>query len=142
MNDNIFLAGEYRFQGYNVAGELVYDQVFKNTVVQNFYENMFFALSGANSNLKIIDFATGTGLSMSQRSDIGLETEVFRKPITQISNTSSQLIIKTSLETFESNFNIKEVGLFTSAGMTSRVNANIEKTASIQYLITYTLTFS
>ena len=59
--------------------------------------------------------------------------------ITSITYNGTKTTIKTTLAPSESNFTITEVGIFTDSGIISHCNTNIEKNASTQYIVTYTL---
>jgi hypothetical protein len=122
-------------------------EVFDNVIVQNFFDGLFDALNGSACNLQITHMATGDGTSSALKADTALENEIFRKAISSKSFTSTKAIFKLSLAASESAFNIKEIGVFAEATDTpesgiliSRCNVNIDKNASTQLLITYTIT--
>jgi len=142
MNDKITANGEYHIEGFSIdSGKKVFDRTYHNVVCQNFFNQLFKALENQASILDVLSFATGTGVSAAQKSDTSLENEQFRKGITQITSDSTQIKVITQLDPFESNFIIKEIGLFFSdGGIMSRASTNIDKNSSTKYNITYTLT--
>ena len=127
--------GVYEF--YNCqTGEIT---SFKNVVCQNFFTQLFKRMKNEASDLYITKFATGTGVNPALKTDTALQTEVFRKNVSSVNYNLTKITIKTTLATSESNFVIKEVGIFTDTGIISRCNVNIDKNASTQYIVTYTL---
>jgi len=119
----------------------------KNVVVQGFFSGLFTHLQGIDTPMEVTHFALGTGSSTALKADAALETEVFRKERTSIYATPTSLVVKLSLAPSEAVMTIREIGLFMEAtdtagsgNLLSRVNVNVEKNASTQYLITYTLT--
>ena len=118
-----------------------------NVVVQGFFTGIFTHMQGTATPMEVTHFALGTGTTTAMKSNTALETETFRKARTSISSTPTSLIVKLSLAPIEAVMTIREIGLFMEATDTpesgtllSRVNINVEKNASTQYLITYTLT--
>ena len=119
---NVF--GEYFFEAYeNGKRAPKYDRYYHNVITQNFFTGVF----------QLLNAATGA--------------EAFRKAISSKSYTSTQFIAKLSLGTTESNFTIKEIGIFANATDTagsgtliSRCLVDIAKNSNITYLITYKLT--
>lgn len=137
INDIIKVKGRYEF--FNVDTKET--KVFDNLVVQGFFTNIFKAMKGETFYLQVKDFATGSGTNAAIKSDTTLQTEYFRKAISSINYNTTQCVIKTTLAPSESNITIKEVGIFdTNGGLISRANVNIEKNASTQYIVTYTMT--
>lgn len=119
----------------------------KNVVVQGFFTNIFTHLQGTDTPMEVTHFALGTGTNTAMKANTALEAETFRKTRTSISSTPTSLVVKLSLAPTEAVMTIREIGLFMEATDTpesgtllSRVNVNVEKNASTQYLITYTLT--
>lgn len=119
----------------------------KNVVVQGFFTGLFASLQGIDTPMEVTHFALGTGTETAKKANTALETETFRKARTSISSTPTSLIAKLSLAPIEAVMTIREIGLFMEAtdtpgsgNLLSRVNVNVEKNASTQYLITYTLT--
>ena len=119
----------------------------KNVVVQGFFTGLFTHLQGTATPMEVTHFALGTGTTTAMKANVALEMEEFRKARTSISSTPTSLIVKLSLAPIEAVMTIREIGLFMEATDTagsgtllSRVNVNVKKNASTQYLITYTLT--
>ena len=137
INEKIKIKGVYEFKNMD-TGEV---KRFENIVVQNFFDNIFKAVKGETSFLEAVDFATGDGTTAAIKTDTALENELFRKNLTLITSTDTKVIMKTNLAPSESNFQIKECGIFATDGsMISRANVDIEKNASTQYLVSYTIT--
>ena len=113
----------------------------ENVVCQNFFNQVFEAMQNNTSVLYVTHFVTGDGTTQALKTDTALENEIFRGNVTNFTATNTQIKIKTILSTAQSNFVIKEVGLFFSdGGILSRANVNIDKNASTQYTVVYTLT--
>ena len=132
--------GVYRFEWLDESGRIVKAKEYHNVVTQNFFTGVFAALNGTTHDLAATHIATGTGTSAALRANTALETEVFRKAISNTVVTATKFTAKLLLSAAESNVTIREVGVFAGSSMLSRCNVNIEKTASLQLLITYTLT--
>lgn len=118
-----------------------------NVLTQLFFSGILGNLNGGANALNINYLATGSGTTVVAKSDTSMTTEYFRKQITASSITGTQFIAKTNLATTESNIQIKELGMFANATGTagsgsifSHANVDIQKTAAIQLLITFTLT--
>lgn len=116
-------------------------------ITQLLFNGLFNALDGSPDNLEITHIALGTGTNAASKSDTALQTEVFRKAISSKSQSNTQFIVKLSLAPAEAVFNIREVGIFANATLTpgsgtliARANVNIDKNASTQLLLTYTIT--
>jgi hypothetical protein len=146
MKDNLGITGEYRIEGFE-NGVKTIDQTVKNVITQNLFSGLFDALDGDSCALEITHMATGTGTNPALKSNASLQTEVFRKAISAKSQTATTFVVKLSLAAAESVFVIREIGIFAEATDTpgsgvllSRVNVNIDKNASTQLLITYTIT--
>jgi len=143
-NDIVKFEGIYEFQEYKVYKNAYVKgnkYIYKNVLVQNYFTNIFKAIKGESSDLEILTFRTGDDNTAATRNDTALGNEIFSKSITQSSYSTTAIQIKTTLLTTESNFNILEVGLFTSGdGLISRAVVDIDKNSSTQYLVTYTLT--
>jgi hypothetical protein len=126
MRDFIKAKGVYEFKNLD-TGEIIKKE---NVVCQNFFTPTFEAMKNNTSALDVLSFATGDGTTSALKSDTALDNEIFRKNITSITSDSTKVTIKTTLATSESNFNIKEVGLFFSdGGILSRANEILKKTA-------------
>jgi hypothetical protein len=100
-------------------------------------------------DLKINVLATGSGTAAATKQDLQLQSEVFRKSITDTRITATSIEVITELTIADSNFTIKELGLFANANpltpndgtLISRVAISpIEKLASEQYQILYKFT--
>jgi trehalose/maltose hydrolase-like predicted phosphorylase len=132
--------GVYRFEWLDDAGRVVKAKEYHNVVTQNFFTGVFAALNGTTHDIIATHIATGTGTTAALRSDTALVAEVFRKAVSSKVVTATKFTAKLLLGSAESNVVIREVGVFAGSSMLSRCNVNIEKTASLQLLITYTLT--
>ena len=147
MKDSIKARGEWTVEAFDASGAPLWSQHYKNVVVQNFFTNVFKALKAEASVLNLTHIATGTGTAAASKSDTALRAEVFRKAITVKSYTANAFVCKLSLATSESAFGIKEIGVVINGSDTlgtgallSRCNVDIQKNASTQLLLTYTLT--
>ena len=139
IKEGLKFNGVYHIEGWE-NGVKTIDATYKNVVTQTLFNGLFHALNGAPDDLEITEIALGSGTNTAMKSDTALQTEVFRKAISSKSFTATKFIVKLSLATSEAAFNIREIGVFTDTAMLSRVNVNIDKNASTQLLITYTLT--
>lgn len=140
------VVGRYKIERLDVD-KWVTVQEKKNVVVQGFFTGLFTHLQGTDTPMEVTHFALGTGTTAAMKANTALETEAFRKAHTSISSTPTSLIVKLSLAPNEAVMTIREIGVFMEAtdtpgsgNLLSRVNVNVEKNASTQYLITYTLT--
>jgi len=150
MNDKIKINGYYLFEGFDLNGKKVFEKEFENTITNNLFSTVinFFDNSSGQPNdvLNVSHIALGLGTTNAVKTDTILEYEQFRKQISTKSRTVNQFTYKLSLIGEEANFNIREVGTFANADNTvnnglliSRANVNINKTSSIQYLVTFRL---
>lgn len=143
ITDKTTIDGIYKFTFIDAkTKKITYEFEKHNLLVQNFKNGVFNALTGTACDIEITDIATGTGTTSAAVSDTSLETELYRNTITSINVSASQLTAKLLLGAPDSNFNIKEIGVFAGAKMLSRTNVNIDKNSSTQLLITYTLTIN
>lgn len=147
MKDNIKIYGEYNFIFLDEKGNFLKEENYKNVITQNLFNGLFDALDGTACALQLTHIATGDGTASALKADTALGNEIFRKAISSKSFTATKAIFKLSLATSESAFVIKEIGAFAEATGTpgsgvllSRCNVNIDKNASTQLLITYTIT--
>jgi hypothetical protein len=153
MTERLGLKGTYLFEGYK-AGKLVDVRKYDNIITQLFYDRLWSFINADNETpdfdaLAANYFATGTDATVATISDTLLVAEGFRKAISTKNYTDSVFSMKTLLGTADSNFTIREVGIFAGATDTtdsgillSRCNVNIEKLSTIQYFVTYTITRS
>lgn len=83
-------------------------------------------LRGQSFDMTLAYFAVGSGTTPAKRSDVRLETEQFRKQVTQTSASSSGTDFRVtsvcSLAADEANFPIREVGVFCGASATTAAN--------------------
>jgi len=144
---NVF--GEYFFEAYeNGKRAPKYDRYYHNVITQNFFTGVFQLLNAATgADIHLTHMATGTGTGAALKTNTALGIEAFRKALSSKSYTTTQFIAKLSLGTTESNFTIKEIGIFANATDTagsgtliSRCLVDIAKNSNITYLITYKLT--
>ena len=140
------VSGHYKIERLD-GDKWVTVQEKNNVVVQGFFTGLFTHLQGTDTPMEVTHFALGTGTTKAMKSNTALEAEAFRKARTSISSTPTSLVVKLSLAPSEAVMTIREIGLFMEAtdtpgsgNLLSRVNVNVEKNASTQYLITYTLT--
>jgi len=144
---NVF--GEYFFEAYeNGKRAPKYDRHYHNVITQNFFTGVFQLLNAATgADIHLTHMATGTGTGAALKTNTALGTEAFRKALSSKTYTATQFTAKLSLGTTESNFTIKEIGIFANATDTagsgtliSRCLVDIAKNSNITYLITYKLT--
>lgn len=149
MNDTAIANGEYFFEAYeNGKRAPKYDRHYHNVIVQGFFTGVFKLLNAATgADIHLTHMATGTGTGAALKTNTALGSESFRKALSSKSYTTTQFIAKLSLGTTESNFTIKEIGIFANATDTagsgtliSRCLVDIAKNSNITYLITYKLT--
>lgn len=149
MNDTAIANGEYFFEAYeNGKRAPKYDRYYHNVITQNFFTGVFQLLNAATgADIHLTHMATGTGTTTATKADTALGTEAFRKALSSKSYTTTQFIAKLSLGTTESNFTIKEIGIFANATDTagsgtliSRCLVDIAKNSNITYLVTYIIT--
>jgi len=135
--DSIKCTGEYHFEWLDGSGRVV---VYKNVITQLFFNGVFAALNGGTHDIAVTDMATGTGTTAAMKADTALQAQVFSKAISSKSVSATKFTAKLLLGTGESNVTIREIGVFAGSTLISRCNVNIEKTAGLQLLVTYTLT--
>ena len=148
MNENIKLKGRYRVEARDAkTGKLIKAWAFDNQLTAINQNLRVAMLTGASTPaytegmFHIKYFAFGTGTTPASVNDTQLESEQFRKQITQITQPSTGVVQSVvSLTTGEANFNIREIGVFCGADATntansglllSRVNVDIEKNTNI-----------
>ena len=153
MIDRLGLKGQYLFEGYK-NGRLVHVAKYDNVITQLFYDRLWSFINADNETpdfdaLAANYLATGTDATTATIGDTLLVAEGFRKAISTKTKTSSVFTMKTLLGTADSNFTIREVGIFAGATdiadsgiLLSRCNVNIDKLALVQYFVTYTITRS
>lgn len=153
MIDRLGLKGQYLFEGYK-GSRLVHVAKFDNVITQLFYDRLWSFINADNETpdfdaLAANYMATGTDSTTATIADTLLGDEQFRKAISTKTKTPSVFTMKTLLGTADSNFRIREVGIFAGATSTadsgvllSRCNVDIEKLATVQYFVTYTITRS
>jgi len=128
---------------YNIEhwqdGKLIKKECIKNVVVQNFFTAVYNCLAGSSIAIPITHLATGDGIATAARTDTALGNELFRKAISTVTGGTANFTAKTSLTPDESNFTIREIGLFSNTTLISRVNVDIAKNKNVQILVTYTL---
>lgn len=151
MDELSMFKGQYIFEEYR-EGKLVSVKKFDNVLCQRYFTGIFNFLrqsdtSQAAAYLNITHFATGTGTTAPAKADTQLQTEVFRKSVTTRTQTNTTCVIKTTLAPSESNFTIKEVGIFAngtgtanSGNLISHCAVDVIKNSSSQYIVTFTLT--
>jgi hypothetical protein len=149
MKEYCTAKGRYHIEGFDViTGQKVFDQVYDNVLVQNFFTSIFEFLDndGTATQLAISHFASGTGTNTATKADTQLQTEAFRKSVTSKSYTNTVFTVKAFLASSESNFTITEIAIFAggsatanSGNLISRCNCNIEKNSSTQYTVNYTI---
>lgn len=146
MDDVAIAKGEYIFEAYeNGKRAPRYDRRYENVIVQSFFTGVFQLLNAATgADIHLTHMATGTGTAAALKTNTALGSEQFRKALSSKSYTSTQFTVKLSLGTTESNFTIKEVGIFANATDTagsgtliSRCLVDIAKNSNITYLVTY-----
>lgn len=135
--DNVKCRGEYQFEWLDGSGRV---ETYKNVVTQSFFNGVFAALNNTAHNIAITTMATGTGTNAAMKSDTALQTQIFSKAVSSTAVSLTKFTAKLLLGTTESNATIREIGVFAGATLVSRCNVNIEKTAGLQLLVTYTLT--
>jgi hypothetical protein len=150
MKDKLRIKGVWTFDGYE-NGVFVGRYKKENIIVQGFYDLLWQFLredvdGPAVSDLNLTHMATGDGTTPAAIADTLLENELFRKSIASRTYTDDTFTCKLSLATSESNFDIREVGIFADGTGTvdtgtliSHASVNIPKNSNIQYLVTYNL---
>ena len=138
MKDQLKACGVYHIEQWQ-DGKLIKKERIKNVVVQNFFTAIYSCLAGSSTSIPITHIATGDGIATAARTHAALGNELFRKAISTVTGGTTNFTAKTSLTPDESNFTIREIGLFSNTTLISRVNVNIPKNENVQFLITYTL---
>ena len=139
MKDKLKACGVYHIEQWQ-DGKLIKKERIKNVVVQNFFTAVYNSLADvAPMDFPITHLATGDSITAAMRTDTALGNELFRKAISTVTGGTTNFTAKTSLTPDESNFTIREIGLFSDTTLISRVNVNIAKNENVQLLITYTL---
>ena len=139
MKDKLKACGVYHIEQWQ-DGILIKKERINNVVVQSFYTALYNSLANvAPMDLPVTHIATGDGTATAARTDTALGNELFRKAISTVTGGATNFTVKTSLTPDESNFTIREIGLFSNTILISRVNVNIAKNENVQFLITYTL---
>ena len=146
MKNNVQIKGKYTFVARDaLTGRELWRKRLDNqlmTVNQLVRDQMLMGtFPGPTDALQIKYLAFGTGPTPAAVTDTALETEVFRKQITQQSYPSAGTVRTiVALTDAEANFTIKEIGVFAgpdasstagSGTMISRVNVDIEKNNNI-----------
>lgn len=138
------MRGEYLIEIIQ-DGEIIARHKIKNTLTtisQTSRDQMLMGTYTATSDaLQIKYFAFGTGSTPATPADTQLQTEIYRKQVTQLTNPSTGTVKSVvSLGTQEVNTIIREIGVFcgphaTSSANTgtllSRVNVSITKNSNI-----------
>nr|DAQ84593.1 MAG TPA: tail-collar fiber protein [Caudoviricetes sp.] len=144
MKENTHLAGRFVLELLDAAtGKPVWRQELKNqltTLNQTTRAQLLLGTLTDASQLKIKYFGFGTSGTAAKATDTALNAEVYRKQVTQISQTSSDIVQSVcSLGAGEGNFNIREIGVFCGSAtaeagtgtLLSRVVTNIEKNSNL-----------
>jgi hypothetical protein len=149
INNGVSVEGRYKIEGYDLDGNLINPETVYNVVTQLFFNSIFAFLNlntTPSETLYINYFAVGSGTTTAAKTDTTLETEVFRKSVTQKTYTSTVFSCVCELSPAEAVGTIREFGIFANATdvaddglLISRVNVNIEKNAATKYVITYEL---
>ena len=144
MQNNVQIHGRYTFIARDArTGRELWRKRLENqlmTVNQIVRDQMLLGtFAGPDDVLQIKYLAFGTGTTPAAASDTALETEVFRKQVTQQSYPSTGTVRTiVALTDTEANFTIREIGVFAgpdasstagSGTLLSRVNVSIEKNA-------------
>ena len=139
LKDKLKACGVYHIEQWQ-DGKLIKKERINNVVVQNFFTAVYNCLADVTPmDLSITHLATGDGTATAARTDTALGNELFRKAISTVTGGTTNFTAKTSLMPDESNFTIREIGLFSDTTLISRVNVNIAKNENVQLLVTYTL---
>ena len=146
MQNNVQIHGRYTFIARDArTGRELWRKRLENqlmTVNQIVRDQMLLGtFAGPDDVLQIKYLAFGTGTTPAAASDTALETEVFRKQVTQQSYPSTGTVRTiVALTDTEANFTIREIGVFAgpdasstagSGTLLSRVNVSIEKNNNI-----------
>jgi hypothetical protein len=144
--------GRYKIDMFDTTGKYLGSRVEHNVITQGFYTSIweFMNQSGSAPDvdaMNLTHMATGTGTNPALLSDTQLQTEFFRKPLSNKYFSNNVFTCKLVLNPDESNITIREIGIFAKATDTansglliSRCNFNVVKNENIQYIITYTMT--
>ena len=152
MGEGIKLIGTYRFEKIK-NGVVIEAQEYHNTVMTALKESILKFMNCAEEDpaptCSIIDvqyIATGDDDTAVTVGDVALGNERFRKIYTQKSRSGNAFTAIAVLAADESNFTIKEVGIFAGGSATadsgtllSRALVNVEKNSNIEINIYYRL---
>lgn len=144
MKNKFTMRGEYLIEIIQ-DGKIIARHKIKNTLTtisQTSRDQMLMGTYTATSDaLQIKYFAFGTGSTPATPADTQLQTEIYRKQVTQLTNPSTGTVKSVvSLGTQEVNTIIREIGVFcgpdatstTNTGtLLSRVNVSITKNSNI-----------
>lgn len=140
MHETIKIKGLLQIFDAN-TNELLYEK--SNLVVNSGLALMIDNMKVDTDHLTHI--AVGTGTTTVSPSDTTLETEIFRKVISDIDTIVNVLTAETQIETTEANAIWKEIGMFTASSggiMFNRINIDFNKTSSDTVKIKFTITIS
>jgi hypothetical protein len=127
----------------DLQGNVLKKERYYNVICQTYYNNLFSLMTAGTGSITAETFRTGDGTNTANRNDLALQNQLFSKNITVFNYTANSVILRTVLAPQDSNFIIKEIGIFSDLGqIISRVNTNIDKNASTQIDIFYTILFN
>jgi hypothetical protein len=142
MIEKLNFKGTYQITYWGLLGNFIKREEYNNVICQSFYNNLSKQMTGGSGSLYAETLKTGDGSSLANRNNTNLENVLFTKNITIRSYTSTSIVLRTVLAPADSNFLIKEIGIFNDVNeIISRVNTNIDKNASTQIEIIYTIQF-
>ena len=145
MNNIFTMHGHYHIEACDLQGNILQTWDVDNTLTKINQDVRVGLLLGSYAgnldDLQIKYFAFGTGTSPTAASDTQLETEIFRKQVTQLTSTGTGVVKSVvSLGALEANTTIREIGVFCGSAasdepnsgiMLSRAPVNIEKNSNI-----------
>lgn len=130
MKENLKMKGHYTIEARDArTGKLVHTWEIDNllTAVNRTIRAQMLAgeYTGDGTEIQIKYFAFGTGSTAPTVDDTQLESEVYRKQITQISVESGVVTSVVSLGASECNYIVREIGVFCGSSATAAANSGL-----------------
>ncbi|MFC1511635.1 hypothetical protein ACFL5H_00370 [Candidatus Latescibacterota bacterium] len=148
VGEKLKVSGIHRINLRHVRTGFVRSFVIRNIVVSTGKNMLAKRLAGEGNSCDLTYAAVGTGTTAPAPGDTTLETELFRKQITQRSAVGNQVLVTVYFGPLEANGSLTEYALFgedasgtpDSGTMFNRAAINVNKTSSYTMTIDSTLT--
>ena len=145
------LYGDFMKEGIKVKGLLqIFDAKTNELLFEknNLVLNTGLALMVDNmkvSTAVLTHIAVGTGTTAVIATDTALETELYRKAVTNIDTLANVLTVETQMNAIEANAIWKECGILTASSggiLFNRINIDFNKTSADVVNIKFTITLT